>query len=192
MLMKVCIVRHGETDWNAARRLQGRADVPLNENGVAQALAAANCLAGEAWHWDMVITSPLIRAKRTAEIIAAGVCADALQEDVRLIERDYGEGSGLVPEVRKAMYPDGNYPGLETFDALQGRICAAFQAACEAHNGKNLIIVSHGGAINSLLSALSCGEIGAGKTRLKTGCLNRLEVECGKTTIVSVNEVPSS
>ena len=67
-ITKICIVRHGETDWNAQGRLQGRTDIPLNENGKVQAMKCGEFLAQN--NWDAVITSPLKRARETAEIIA--------------------------------------------------------------------------------------------------------------------------
>ena len=189
--MRICILRHGETDWNAARRLQGRTDVPLNENGRAQADAAGEHL--RTGNWQAIITSPLSRAKHTALRIADALCLDpsAIIEDPRLIERDYGQASGLTPEQRNEQFPSGNYLGMEPFESLQSRLTGAFWDICRTHQGKNVLIVCHGGATNALLHALSGGELGTGKTRLLTGAMNTIELTDGRATILKVNEIPS-
>ena len=66
--MKICLIRHGETDWNVIGKLQGREDIPLNENGKIQAQYCGKALKNMVW--TTIITSPLSRARQTAEIIA--------------------------------------------------------------------------------------------------------------------------
>lgn len=80
-------VRHGVTDWNARGRFQGRTDIPLNDEGIAQALAAARRLQNVAL--DYIVSSPLIRAVKTAEIIAAA-SGKSVSIDADLIECDFG------------------------------------------------------------------------------------------------------
>ncbi|MDB5085743.1 MAG: yhfR, partial [Bacilli bacterium] len=79
----VCLVRHGETDWNAEGRLQGRQDTELNENGRKQAKLAGIHLKNE--QWDAIVTSPLKRAKETAQIIATELGIDHLDEMEQLV-----------------------------------------------------------------------------------------------------------
>ena len=85
----IYIIRHGQTEMNQLRRLQGRSDHPLNEAGIAQAGQAARGL--QTVTFDHVFTSPLKRAVRTAEIIAPGISPVT---DERLIEMDYGMYEG--------------------------------------------------------------------------------------------------
>lgn len=168
--MKICVIRHGETDWNAIGRLQGREDIPLNESGRQQAKSCALALAGEKWH--AVFTSPLQRAKETATIIAEILGIAEVIEDENLSERDYGKASGLLPEERATRFPDGKYDGIEPWEPLRDRVFGAVKNAAEKFFPKNIIIVSHGAAINSVLAEISNHEIGTGKTRLKNACIN--------------------
>jgi broad specificity phosphatase PhoE len=95
-------VRHGVTDWNREGRFQGRTDVPLNDEGVAQAHSAARRLQGVPV--DIIVSSPLIRAIKTAEIIAAGA-SKPVSIDVDLIECDFGSLEGR--SIRAAMDQHG-------------------------------------------------------------------------------------
>ena len=87
--MMIYIVRHGETQWNADGRIQGRRDIELNENGRRQAEAAAEALRGKSF--QALITSPLSRAKQTGAILAQFAQIAEVREDARIVERDFGE-----------------------------------------------------------------------------------------------------
>jgi broad specificity phosphatase PhoE len=115
------LARHGETDWSAAGRHTGRTDVPLNDNGRVAATALARILRGE--RFDLVLTSPLLRARQT--------CALAGFEDVAALEPnlhewDYGDYEGVttaaIRETRPGWTPftDG-CPGGETLDEVAAR-----------------------------------------------------------------------
>src|SRR5437764_266405 len=133
------LVRHGETDWNRERRYQGHADRPLNETGREQAEALAEELAGE--RIDVVYTSDLLRARETAEIVAARLGADvvALRE---LREIDVGEWEGLTwPEIEER-FPEGarrwhehgfGWEAGETYDQLGERVVAALRRIAADH-----------------------------------------------------------
>ena len=90
--MKVFITRHGQTEWNSLGRLQGRKDIELNEVGKEQALITGEKIKDE--KIDIIITSPLKRARETAEIINKQLNVEIIEDD-RLIERDYGELEGI-------------------------------------------------------------------------------------------------
>jgi broad specificity phosphatase PhoE len=98
--MRLCLIRHGETDWNAEQRLQGWTDVALNAEGERQARAAARELLGVAF--DTIVASPLQRARATAEAIAAG---RPVTLDARLRERHHGELQGLTRGEIAAVAP---------------------------------------------------------------------------------------
>ncbi len=92
--MLIGLVRHGKTDWNAEGKIQGQTDIPLNEEGKAQAIALANRLSGEERIWDAVVSSDLKRAFATAQIIAEKLGIPLLESDSRLRERYFGEVEG--------------------------------------------------------------------------------------------------
>ena len=94
--MTIYLIRHGETDWNRENRLQGREDIELNETGLLQSEACAAALRDVPA--DLILTSPLKRARATAEIIsrAAGFTQVVVEQD--LIERDFGSAVGRGAE----------------------------------------------------------------------------------------------
>ena len=90
--MEIFLVRHGETEWNRQRRLQGRTDIPLNDTGLAEARRAAKALQDVSF--DRIFTSPLQRARKTAEIIR-GSREIPITEEPKLIEVSFGVGEGI-------------------------------------------------------------------------------------------------
>jgi 2,3-bisphosphoglycerate-dependent phosphoglycerate mutase len=103
-------LRHGQTDWNAQGRIQGHTDVPLNATGVAQAQAAAGRLAGRGIDW--IVSSPLARARATADFVAARLGLPVhLDDDLK--ERRFGAFEGMIAdEVKRAhgLAPDQPHP----------------------------------------------------------------------------------
>ena len=98
------LVRHGETDWNRDRRIQGSTDIPLNETGRLQARRTGTLLARRSW--DAIITSPLSRAAETAAIIADELGLPAPQIVDAIVERAYGEAEGLDDIELARRFPD--------------------------------------------------------------------------------------
>ncbi|MDQ3655945.1 MAG: histidine phosphatase family protein [Chloroflexota bacterium] len=158
----ICLVRHGETDWNYTRRYQGWSDIPLNALGLEQAEVVARAIAGE--QWDAIVSSPLARARATAEAIAAALGTDEIEEDPNLRERGYGEAEGLTLEEREAKWAGAEWPGLEPWDVMADRAMAALGRVVERHAGKRVLVVCHGGVINAVLTRTSNGEYGSGIT----------------------------
>jgi len=165
----ICLIRHGQTDWNLEKRLQGREDTPLNETGHAQAQKTAEYFAlakAKGMMAAAVCSSPLSRAKVTAGYIADKLGIPSVVCD-ELNERDYGALSGLTVEERRKAFPKGEQQGeciVESVPAAASRMLRAFDIILEISEGKTVIAVSHGGIINSVFSRLSSGEIGTGKT----------------------------
>jgi broad specificity phosphatase PhoE len=150
------LVRHGETDWNLQRRIQGSTDVPLNDLGRAQAKRAGQLLAGRSW--DAVVASPLSRAFDTASIIAAEVGLPTPTTDARLVERAYGDAEGLeISEVDRRYPGETHVPGREGREEVAARALDALIEIGEANPGKAVIVVSHGGLIRSVLHAVDPG-----------------------------------
>ena len=168
--MTICLIRHGETDWNVIGRLQGREDIPLNENGMLQAEQCGKVLSKR--NWNAIITSPLLRARQTTDIIADILKIKEVHENYDLVERDYGKASGLLESERKELFPDGKYEGIENWDIMRDRVCGAIIKSADMFYPENIIIISHGSAINSVLAELSNHTIGTGKTKLKNACIN--------------------
>ena len=112
--MDIYLLRHGETDWNKKQLLQGHTDIPLNERGRAQVEDTVRRLRALDMRMDAVVSSPLKRARETAEIAAR--ILEYPQEKIvvedLLIERGFGEGEGMLLEEMKAQYPDSDCPGM--------------------------------------------------------------------------------
>lgn len=147
---RLSLVRHGQTDWNLARRIQGSTDVPLNSTGRAQADATGRALA--TGDWDAIFTSPLSRASETASIIATHVSLGAPTPLDGMAERRYGEAEGLTGPEILARWPEGTpVPGRESREAVVERALPTLVELAERHDGESLIVVSHGGVIGSLV-----------------------------------------
>jgi len=148
------LVRHGETDWNRARRIQGRTDIPLNDLGRSQAESAGRYLRGVPV--DRVVASSLSRAGETGAIIAEalGLPAPELRDD--LVEREYGEAEGLTIEQVEARYPDGqDVPGRELPERVVERVAAALAELAVAHPDESIVVATHGAVIRSMITAVS-------------------------------------
>ena len=171
--MKICLLRHGETDWNSLGKLQGREDIPLNIAGIEQISEVAKYL--KKFNWRIIITSPLSRAKLSAEIVSKEIGNIKIHEEINFIERDYGKASGMTADERKLAFPDGIWIGVEPYEKLQNRTINALLKYIKEYDGNNILIVSHGAAINSILAYLSKNEIGTGKTILNNARITLLQ-----------------
>jgi len=160
----VCLVRHGETDWNLHRRYQGRADVPLNATGRQQAQRVAEAIGADGW--DAIASSPLSRSMETARVIAkvAGIDAGEIEQEPDLVERAYGEAEGLILAEREARFPEGNWPGLEEWDDFAKRSMLVLERIAVRFPGQRVLVVCHGGVINAILAVVTNGEMGTGIT----------------------------
>ncbi len=149
------LLRHGETVWNRAGRLQGWQDSPLSEAGAAQAAALALRLAAEPI--DLLVTSDLGRTRDTAAPIAARLGL-AVVPDPGLRERCYGALEGLTwAEIERAhpaayarlLARDADYvvPGGESANQFRDRVVAALERLARAHAGASIAVVTHGGVL---------------------------------------------
>lgn len=153
---RLCIVRHGETDWNVQRRIQGQIDIPLNAVGRAQAEAAAVSLAG--CRFDAVYSSDLVRSWQTAVAIADGRALPLLPMP-GLRERHYGLMQGLtgaeaaecqpgIHAVYSARDLDHDLGGGESLREFAGRVHQTLVDLAESHPGGCLLLVAHGGVLD--------------------------------------------
>lgn len=155
--MRIGLIRHGLTDWNAAGRIQGQTDIPLNAEGREQADRLGKRLLTEEYQWDYIITSGLSRAQETGEIISKLLNVPMLEPDARLKERAFGQIEGLTSEERITRWGET----WETLDLgqehildIQARALAFLEDLWSAYPDKNVLIVSHGAFLANLLSAI--------------------------------------
>lgn len=183
----ICLVRHGETDWNASGRLQGATDIPLNKMGVQQAKKCGEFL--KTSNWDVIITSPLKRAKRTAEIIHKNLINVPLIEMDDFSERCFGDAEGMTLAERQITYPNRNYPNQEEMDSFNNRIMTGIKKVNQNYSNGKVLLVAHGAVINSLLSTLSKGEVGSGKTKLINACISNIQFQEEQWNVGEINQV---
>lgn len=153
---RICIIRHGETDWNVEKRIQGHTDVPLNEVGRAQALAMAFNAAHHRFH--AIYSSDLARAEETARVLAQRE-AQAVTLLPQLRERHYGVFQGITPGEGAALHPaayahyvarDPDYD-FETGESLRRfaeRVADGIDWLVRHHGGQTIAAVSHSGVLD--------------------------------------------
>jgi broad specificity phosphatase PhoE len=158
----ITLIRHGESVWNGEQRIQGNQDPPLSERGRLQAeLLVRHLPAYVPRRAAAVYSSPLCRARETAELLAAALGLP-LRIDLDLREIRLGDWEGRTVDEIRAAFP-GRYerwredpaahpaPGSERLEAFAGRTAGALARLAAAHPGAPLILVAHGGTIRSLL-----------------------------------------
>ncbi len=190
---RIIAIRHGETDWNAAARIQGHTDIPLNARGLEQAQLAAEALADEAL--DAVYASDLQRAWQTAEAIARPHGLRVVR-DPALRERCFGQFEGhsfaalepLHPELCdrwRRRDPEFAAPGGETLRAFAQRAQTALLRIAAAHPGQLIVVAVHGGVLDAFYRAATGQELQAPRSfELRNAALNRLLYAQGQLTLV--------
>ena len=148
----LAFMRHGETDWNRAMRFQGRTDVPLNETGRQQAREAAQRMIDEGETWDLVVTSPLSRARETGRIVAQTLGVEFGGVYDELIERSFGSTEGKSNEGLTAQEYDALMIPAEPEDELIARAIRAVAQISADHPDRDVLMVSHGSLIRVVLS----------------------------------------
>ena len=192
---RLCLVRHGETAWNAERRIQGQLDVPLSAVGHAQARATANWLARE--EFAAIYSSDLSRALHTAEA-AAHLLRLPIRREIALRERHYGVLQTLTYAEFERRHPSAHARFLareETF-ALPGggeslrqfadRVNRCIDGIVAAHPGGQVLIVTHGGVLDIVHRRASGKPLSVPRDfEIPNAGLNWLEVERDKWTLLS-------
>ena len=174
-MTQICLVRHGETDWNLQGLVQGSTDIPLNARGYAQAGVAGEYLEQE--HWDFLYASPLSRAYATAAAIGERIGISTIHTEPLLQERHFGQAEGMEVVLRKEFFRGKTIPGAETWEAVQARGLEIIEQLALRHPGARILVVTHGGFIGGLLSVISKGEIEPGNPPLKNACMNLLSYD---------------
>jgi probable phosphoglycerate mutase len=182
---RILAIRHGETLWNRAARIQGHTDIGLSPLGLAQAERLALALQEEAI--DAVYASDLSRAAQTAEaLLRLRPELPPLQLDAGLRERAFGVFEGLTWQEIAEQAPeqserwrrreaDFGPPGGESLGDFYERSIAALQRLAEAHPGQSLVLVSHGGVLDCLYRAATGQSLQAPRSWvLGNASINRL------------------
>ena len=198
----IILIRHGETAWNAERRLQGHIDIALNQEGLRQARALAGALA--ALPLDAIYASDLARALQTAQAVAARHTVP-VQQDALLRERCFGGFEGLLYAEIAARFPhqfaawqardvDSAIPaGLrqaETFRQFYQRCTGAIGAIAQRHPGQTVALVAHGGVLEcAYRAALGLSLDTPRDFPVLNASINRFAFDDGKLALLSWAEV---
>lgn len=197
-MTRFILVRHGQTEWNRDERFRGRADVPLNATGLAQAAATGRSIAAR-WHPAVIYSSPLSRAVQTAEAVASH-SDQGVQILPGLIDIDYGRWQGLTPAEARSRWPelvDAWYstphmtpiPGGETLSAVRTRGLAAVRELACRHEGQTIVLVGHTVTNRAiLLAVLGLGDDRFWRLRQEPCAINVFESEGDDFTLVSLND----
>ena len=196
------LIRHGETAWNAERRLQGHIDIALNAEGERQAEALAGALADQCF--DAIYTSDLQRARQTAQAVGRVVGLPLIQEP-GLRERCYGGFEGLLYSEIEQRFPaefaawqardiDAVMPPgvrvAESFRQFYQRCIGTIGTIAVAHSGQTLALVAHGGVLEcAYRAALGLSLASPRDFAVKNASINRLRFHDGQLTMSSWGEV---
>lgn len=199
---QIILIRHGETAWNAVRRLQGHIDISLNDAGLRQADALAAALADT--HLDAIIASDLQRAVQTAQALARGR-TKMVRQDPALRERCYGRFEGLLYADIASIYPaefaawqgrdiDAVMPPgereAESFRQFHARSIAALLRWAAAYPGATIAVVAHGGVLEcAYRAALGLALDTPRDFSVKNASINRLRVDDGVLRLQAWGEV---
>jgi uncharacterized phosphatase len=167
------LFRHGQTDWNIDLRLQGTADIPMNEFGFAQVSSATSRLAE--LEWDVLLTSPLTRARQTAAVVAERLGFDAAIESPLLLERSFGIGEGKTYAEWQQHYSQlDEIPGAESQASVRERSRQLLEFIASEFAGARVLAVSHGALIRFVLDVVTEGELPPPGERLQNASLHTL------------------
>jgi probable phosphoglycerate mutase len=181
---RLCIVRHGETAWNAEHRVQGQLDIPLNATGLRQAEAVGRVLGGE--RFDALYSSDLVRTRQTAAPAAKRLGME-VQADADLRERHYGMFQELTYAEVKVKYaaeyarfaardPAFDFGGGESLTAFAARSLAVLVKIAARHPDAHVLVVTHGGVLDELYRHVNALPVSAVRDFGIPNCgLNRVE-----------------
>jgi uncharacterized phosphatase len=166
------LFRHGLTDWNIDLRLQGTADIPMNDYGIEQVRNASLHLTSD---WDVVLSSPLGRARHSAQILAERIGAKEVVVDDLLLERAFGIGEGMLYSEWHEKYSKlDEIPGSESTQAVAERARKLLGEMNSRYAGARVLAVSHGALIRFVLAEITNGEIPPKGERLENASLHVL------------------
>lgn len=193
--MRLLLIRHGESTWNAEGRIQGQANPPLDSVGRHQAQKLAERLLRNPP--AVLYSSPLQRATETAQIIGNALGVSVVIDD-RLKEYGIGEITGLTWEQVAAQYPEVaerwekaqrlTIPGQEGRESFRVRVAAAFEEIGSRHSEATIGVVSHGGTLGAYLSGLLGLSANFSPFRFHNGSLSIVQPDARKPRILLLND----
>lgn len=202
--MKIYLMRHGETDYNKQGLIQGRLDIPLNENGIRLAKLTKEGFEKEGLHFDVAYCSPLIRARETAAILLEGTDTPVYYDD-RVCEMNFGEGEGVrlkdiddnpkYKNIQALFQNPGAYNATEkgeSYEALFARVDDFLKNEIYPKEGQceNILICCHGGIIRAFLAFLKKLEIGQFWNNHQPNCsVNIFEIRQHKLHIIEEHKI---
>jgi len=190
------LIRHGETEWNRVEKFRGRADIPLNDKGLAQAQQIAARLAGEKIR--AVYASPLQRTLQTAAPLAE-VLNLRVKPHANLLDVDYGTWEGLSPEEAQAKFPEEylkwlttpgrvKFPGGESLRLVRVNISNLLNELAEKHAGETVALVTHKiPCLVTMCYALGLTNDAIWKLRIDLAAINRFERRDEKFIVTALN-----
>lgn len=153
----ICLIRHGQTDWNKQKKIQGRINNQLNATGKAQVREVGRILKEQDPFWDIIIASPLDRAIDSAKIIAKELnySGDIIINN-NVIEREFGDAEGefITDEIYERITND-DVNNLEKSYELQKRAFDALMDIAKTYPGKKILIATHSHFIKGFFTAIS-------------------------------------
>ncbi|WOD17502.1 histidine phosphatase family protein [Paraburkholderia kirstenboschensis] len=203
MTTQILFIRHGETDWNRIKRIQGHIDIPLGSVGLAQAQSLARRIVDQVKHGarlDAIYSSDLQRARQTAQPVADALGLPVhLREGLR--ERSYGAFQGHDSDEIATRFPDEyahwqtrdpgfTPPGGESQRAFYHRVLHAIEPLVAAHPGGRIACVAHGGVLDCV-RRFACGlPLDAPRDyALLNTSVNVVDFDNGRATVVSWGDV---
>ncbi len=190
------LLRHGKTEWNSVKKIQGSADSPLTQEGIENTKAWIPIL--KKFNWDRILASDLGRVKQTVEIINSGLKLPVVF-DKRLQEQSWGEWEGLtIPyikeylcaelEKRVAMGWDFSAPGGESRIQVKSRVFEILREATEKWPGQRILTICHQGIIKCTLYSMVNREFVPGEDPLlKLNCLHIIKNQTGDFEVDQLN-----
>lgn len=181
-MTKIVLIRHGETKWNAMGMIQGITDIDLNEKGREQAKICGKYLSRE--NWELLITSPLCRAKETAMIISHFIDVQVKVKD-EFVEKDYGEAVGFSLEQQDKYEAYG-----EPSNLLKNRIMKGIERIIANPTNQKVLLVTHGDVIKTIITTLFHMDIirQAGNLPIKNASITVIEFAEKRWFLHSLNQ----
>ncbi|WP_145321347.1 histidine phosphatase family protein [Paenibacillus xylanexedens] len=177
MTTTIGLIRHGITEWNSLGKAQGISNIPLNEEGLAQAIATAKRVYSE--QWDFIYSSDLIRALQTAEVISNALGINSVTTDYRLREIYCGQIEGTTEEERIMKWGTDwrlKSLGMEPFEEVAKRGIDFVREVSIKYPNKRILIISHGVLIGLTLQ------------HLFPKIFNKTNIKNTSITIIKLNE----
>lgn len=202
--MKIYLMRHGETDYNKKGLIQGRLDIPLNENGIHLAELTRDGFRREGLTFDAAYCSPLIRARKTADILLEGTDTPIYYDD-RICEMNFGEGEGVLlsdisvkPELKNIDYlfhDPKRYRATEkgeSYETLLARVENFLNQELAPKEAlyDNVLVCAHGGIIRAFLAFLKKLDLDQFWNNHQPNCsVNILKLQDGSLKILEEHKI---